>query len=536
MSEKQVDEPEKTSATDVRDVEAPTLASSTVQWVTSRKELWCFYLYYIGNNGLSGFNFGPSQFQNLLYLAGYDPAFPAFTQACEDGDCVLPYLGRIRDVNSIVLVTNGIAFALQAVILLIIGAWADYGTWRPNITIFFTILAVAVSFAWLGVEDPSKWKAGVALYILGLIAYQCSLTFWTAAFPGLARNVPEVIESAQEVESDIKTEDEHAKLESMHRNRISNISFAVCSVGEIVILAIMVGILKGLKSDQSTENNTKSFSVLIAFSGGVWLLCALPWFIFEKRRPGLALPPGTSFLTVGLKQTYVAFRECMRLKQTFLYLIFYFLMGDVLNTTVTVIGTLQNSVVSYSTLQLTYLLIVGIATQAAGIYMFWFVQKRYQISTKNMLLFVVFWILVLTIWGLAGVHTDKIGFKHVGEIWAYQAFYGLLVCPWYAYSQTMIAEVSPLPQMFLFFALFSVIGKTSAFIGPFVSEAIITASGNNNNMPFAFLFALGCFSSIFLFFVNMDKSRKECEAFITAEARRDAFAADSAPVTALKHA
>ena len=37
----------------------------------------------------------------------------------------------------------------------------------PNITIFFTILAVAVSFAWLGVEDPSRWQAGVALYILG---------------------------------------------------------------------------------------------------------------------------------------------------------------------------------------------------------------------------------------------------------------------------------------------------------------------------------------------------------------------------------
>lgn len=47
-------------------------------------------------------------------------------------------------------------------------------------------------------------------------------------------------------------------------------SFAVCSAGEIVVLAIMVGILKGLKSDESTENNTKAFSVLIAFSGGVW--------------------------------------------------------------------------------------------------------------------------------------------------------------------------------------------------------------------------------------------------------------------------
>ena len=55
----------------------------------------------------------------------------------------------------------------------------------------------------------------------------------------------------------------------------------------------------------------------------------------------------------------------------------------------------------------------------------------------------------------------------------------------------------------------------------------------DNNMPFAFLFGLGCFSSIFLFLVDMDKSRKECEAFITAEARRDAFAADSAPVVAV---
>ena len=63
---------------------------------------------------------------------------------------------------------------------------------------------------------------------------------------------------------------EHAHFESIARNRISNISFTVCSAGEIIILAIMVGILKGIKSDESTENNTKAFSVLIAFSGGVW--------------------------------------------------------------------------------------------------------------------------------------------------------------------------------------------------------------------------------------------------------------------------
>ena len=69
--------------------------------------------------------------------------------------------------------------------------------------------------------------------------------------------------------------EEHAQFESLQRNRISNVSFAICSAGEIIILAVMVGILKGLKSDASTENNTKAFSVLIAFSGGVWCMSLL---------------------------------------------------------------------------------------------------------------------------------------------------------------------------------------------------------------------------------------------------------------------
>lgn len=37
-----------------------------------------------------------------------------------------------------------------------------------------------------------------------------------------------------------------------------------------------------------------------------------------------------------------------------------------------------------------------------------------------MLVFNVFWILVLDVWGLIGIHTDKFGFKHVWEIWSVQ--------------------------------------------------------------------------------------------------------------------
>lgn len=67
---------------------------------TSRNELWSYYLYYIGNNGLSGFNFGPSQFQNLLFLAGHDPT--SVSEPCGSNGCVLPYLGKTRDSELIV--------------------------------------------------------------------------------------------------------------------------------------------------------------------------------------------------------------------------------------------------------------------------------------------------------------------------------------------------------------------------------------------------------------------------------------------------
>ncbi|KAJ6103812.1 hypothetical protein N7486_004034 [Penicillium sp. IBT 16267x] len=68
---------------------------------------------------------------------------------------------------------------------------------------------------------------------------------------------------------------------------------------------------------------------------------------------------------------------------------------------------------------------------------------------------------------------------------AYEAFYGLLICPWYSYSQIMISEVTPR----------GIVGKTSSFPGPLVSSAIIDATPSGNvSAPFYFLFGLSLLS------------------------------------------
>lgn len=486
--------------------QGPGLRSSNLKKALRLMAILCraYYSYYIGNNGLTLFNFAPTAFQNLLYI--------------EAGDSeILHFAGRDRTVTSIVLLCNGISFAIQIVVFLIIGSYADFGTFRPNILIVLSIVAYAIGFGWLGVHTQDKWQVGTGLYIVGLIAYQLTLTYWTAAFPGLARNTRELREKARLYEEGEITREQYDHADSMKRNELSNMAFYIQSVGEIVILAIIVGIMFGVDVNASTANNNWGLSVLIAFASGVWLLLSLPWFWLEKRRPGL--DPGMNIVIAGFWQLWHAVTQIWHLRQSLFYLIGYFLLGDSLNTTVTVIGTLQNSVVSYNTLELTYLLLVGIAAQAVGIYSFWFIQRKYGLSTKTMFNAVAVGIILLDGWGMIGIWTQSFGFHHVWEFWVYQTFYGLFVCPWYSYSQTMISEVTPRGKEFLFFSLFSIIGKTSAFIGPLVSSAIIDASpSNNNSSPFYFLFALSLVSFLFLlFFVDVKKSRVEQAEFLEKE-------------------
>ncbi|KAI9934765.1 hypothetical protein ASPWEDRAFT_653753 [Aspergillus wentii DTO 134E9] len=474
---------------------------------TTKWEIWAYYSYYIGNNGLSLFNFAPTAFQNLLSQAAGDAGTLAFA-------------GKSRSINSIVLLCNGISFAIQIVVFLVIGSFADFGDWRPNILIVLSIIAYAIGFGWLGVHTEDKWRVGVGLYIVGLIAYQTTLTFWTAAFPGLARNTIEMKENADAYASGIISRDEYDYADTMKRSQLANIAFYIQSVGEIFILAIIVGIMFGLRVDASEANNNWGLSVLIAFATGVWLLVSLPWFFLEKRRPGQ--DPGRNIIIAGLSQIYHAIRQIWKLKQSLVYLIGYFLLGDSLNTTVTVISTLQNGIVAYNTLQLTYILIVGIAAQAVGIYTFWFTQQRYKLDTKTMFNAIAFAIILLDGWGMIGIWTNKFGFHHEWEFWVYQAFYGLFVCPWYSYSQIMISEVTPRGHEFLFFSLFSIIGKTSSFIGPIVSSAIIDATPSRNaSTPFYFLFALSVVSfGILVIGVDLKKSRKEQEVFLQDKVRR----------------
>jgi MFS-type transporter involved in bile tolerance (Atg22 family) len=105
----------------------------------------------------------------------------------------------------------------------------------------------------------------------------------------------------------------------MKRNELSNVSFIVQSVVEVLILVVIVGIMFGLDVNASVANNNFGLSVLIAFATGVWVLVALPWFLLEKRRPGQ--DPGMNIVMAGVWQLWHALTQIYQLRQSLMYLV-----------------------------------------------------------------------------------------------------------------------------------------------------------------------------------------------------------------------
>ncbi len=115
-------------------------------------------------------------------------------------------------------------------------------------------------------------KSQVLSALTTVIAYQTTLTFWTAAFPTLARNTPELRASAQAYTSGTISRAEYDHADMLQRSRLANTAFYFQSLGELIILAAIVGILFALDVHASEANNNWGLSVLIAFATGVWLL------------------------------------------------------------------------------------------------------------------------------------------------------------------------------------------------------------------------------------------------------------------------
>jgi hypothetical protein len=90
----------------------------------------------------------------------------------------------------------------------------------------------------------------------------------------------------------------------------------------------------------------------------------------------------------------------------------------------------------------------------------WLMRRKYSLHTKAVLLFNMVCIVTLCHWSFIRVRADYVRFKNVGEIWAYETYFELLICQQYRLPFTFISDPVPQPKLFLFWCLFTTSGES----------------------------------------------------------------------------
>jgi hypothetical protein len=198
-------------------------------------------LYY---QGVGPLGYTQTLFQALATAAGYDPIAGPGSSCLADtasGQCVVPWGSGTKSVSSVVLVANGISFAIMTAIFTTIGSAADYGTFGRWLLFAVTVVCWAAQYACMALTcefqmyrvpvasgqlcvAPSRWVLAMILYIIGFVSYGATLVFYAAVFPRLARNTPHARQLREKYENSEIPPDVYEQEESLEKNRISNIS------------------------------------------------------------------------------------------------------------------------------------------------------------------------------------------------------------------------------------------------------------------------------------------------------------------------
>jgi MFS-type transporter involved in bile tolerance (Atg22 family) len=88
-----------------------------------------------------------------------------------------------------------------------------------------------------------------------------------------------------------------------------------------------------------------------------------------------------------------------------------------------------------------------------------------------------------------------------------------MVSPFYAFSATMLSDIIPKGREVTYFAIYSLVSNSTAWIGPIISGVIIDRTGNTWT-GFPFSLSLSVVGFILISCVNVPKAQKQCEEYV----------------------
>jgi len=385
----------------------------------------------------------------------------------------------------------------QIVCLLSFSAFGDFGHYRKSLLQILTWLgSLFVFLNAFCVTDQLYWFAGLLRIGAGICFVMCQ-AYYNSYLPALMAHHPR-----------------NGKTEAELTDNASNMGNVAGYAGGVLLLLISLLVHMFLECDpcstKCTEREILFWPALMTGTVGVWwAVFSIYSFMTLKSRPGPDFPSDRNALCLGWTEAFATLATVREYKQTFLFMMSYFIFSDAISTVVGSAfllleeiksqGEGGQQVVLMSTLHIAWIL--AALGALLGVFLYQCLQRCTGMSGKQMLMlqFVVYsFVAVLCLGG--GLKT--LPFELV------MAPCALTIGSLQSYARSIYSSLIPPGKESAMFAFYEITDKGSNLVGAAVIVLVHTTF--HSYLPvFWYILLEFAVAFIILYFVDVEQGMAE---------------------------
>lgn len=355
-----------------------------------------------------------------------------------------------------------ISMTLAAIGAPILGAMADYSRSKKKFLFAFTWLTVAAT-SLLYFVGEGDFVLGMVLFIIANTSFNSALVFYDAFLPEVS--TPETI------------------------GKISGYGWGLGYIGGLVSLAVSLPLVKN------------HICWVWPMIGAHMFLFSLLTFFLLKEKPGKA--PKTNYLKVGFERISFTMKHLKKMPDLLGYLLSYFFYNVGIYTVIAFAAIYGENRFQMGQQSLIIFFILAQLTSTLGAVVFGWISDKFNVRFSLSFSLLV-WIGVV-IWAFFC--------RSATEYYALGFFAGLAIGSSQANSRTMLSILTPLDRQAEFFGFYTLVGRISSVIGPFVYGQVTLMSGNQSYaiISLGIFFVLGW---ILLHRVNLERGKALGKSYV----------------------
>lgn len=353
---------------------------------------------------------------------------------------------------------------LQVFLLPLLGAIADYSNLKKRLMMVFCFSG-ALATCLLFFLSGNLYLLGGLLFIVANLCFGAAIVLYNAFLP------------------EICTEDQ--------ADKVSSRGFAMGYLGGGLLLAANFALLTFAGRLGISAGLAVRISLL---SAGLWWagFALLTFARLRSRAPARALPPGQTYMRVGVAQARETFGELRRLPHTRRYLLGYLFYNDGIQTVIGLASVFLSQELFTDAQRaagddqrfvlLVYLMVQFVAVLGALL----FERIAGLLGTKRAILVSLF------LW--SGVVIYAYGFlANTTQAWAMAAVIAVVLGGSQALSRSLFSRMIPPGREASFFGIYEISERGTSWIGPFVFGIVVGATGSYRDaiLSLIVLFVLG---------------------------------------------